>query len=188
MTYPTLEIHRDIIARNAGIMLSLCRERGIEPAAAVKGFNAIDEITDVIVETGFGTIASSRLPHLERVRRRGYPARTMMLRLPMLSEIASVIDLCDVSLNSEPETLRALDEEAARRGRRHGVILMRDLGDLREGIINPADLIELACRVERDFQNLDLMGLGLISVVTGRSFRLAKIYLALRVTRLRSSG
>ena len=160
MVYPTLEIYRDRIARNAGIILSLCRERGIEPAAVVKGWNAIDEITDVIVEMGFRTLASSRLPHLEAARRRGYPARVMMLRIPMLSETASVVDSCDVSLNSEPETLRALDKEAARQGKRHGVILMRDLGDLREGIFDSADLIELACRVERDFRNLDLMGLG----------------------------
>ena len=160
MAFPALEIHGDKIARNAEIILSLCREHGIEPAAAVKGYNALDEITDIIVETGFRTLASSRLPHLASIRRRGYPVHTMMLRLPMLSEIASVIELCDASLNSEQKTLRALDEEAARRGKRHGVILMRDLGDLREGIFDRAGLIELACRVERDFQNLDLMGIG----------------------------
>jgi predicted amino acid racemase len=160
MGNPVLEIHRDKIFRNAGIILGLCRENGIEPAAVIKGYNAIDEITDAIVDAGFGTLASSRLPHLQAARRRGYPVSTLMLRLPMLSEAESVIELCDASLNSELETMRRLDSEAARQKKRHGVILMRDLGDLREGIFDSESFIETACRVERDFHNLTLMGVG----------------------------
>ncbi|MDR1508221.1 MAG: alanine racemase [Synergistaceae bacterium] len=157
---PTLEIHKGKIAKNAEAVLNLCRGRGIEPAAVIKGYNAIDDVTDVIVEAGYKTLSSSRLPHLRAVKRRGYRAASLMLRLPMLSEIREVVEVCDASLNSEAETLARLDAEASQQGKRHGVILMRDLGDLREGIIDSPRLIELACRTERCHKNLDLLGIG----------------------------
>jgi chemotaxis protein methyltransferase CheR len=50
-----------------------------------------------------------------------------------------VIESVDVSLNSEIASLAALSEAAQRRGRRHDVIIVVDLGDLREGLW-PRDL------------------------------------------------
>jgi predicted amino acid racemase len=160
MGYPIIEIHTGKIRKNAQMILNLCRENGIEPAAVIKGFNAIEEITDIIVEVGYETIASSRLPHLAAVRRRGYPVKTLMLRLPMRSEIENVVSLCDISLNSELQTIRLLDLEACRQNRKHGVILMRDLGDLREGIFDAETFIDAAVSIERDFHNLFLHGVG----------------------------
>lgn len=160
MHYPLLEIHTQKIARNAKIILELCRRNGIEPAAVSKGYNAIDAITDAIVEAGFRTVGSSRLPHLQAVRQRGYPVATLMLRLPMPSEIAAVVDCADISLNSEPAVAALLDAEAKRQGKRHALIWMRDLGDLREGIFDARMFVETACRIEREFPHLHLLGVG----------------------------
>jgi predicted amino acid racemase len=58
----------------------------------------------------------------------------MLLRLPQACEIRDVISFADISLNSELETLALLNAEAGRRHKRHKVILMIDVGDLREGL------------------------------------------------------
>ena len=54
----------------------------------------------------------------------------------MLSQIEKMIDLVDISLNSEIEIIRKISDIASEKGKRHDIILMVDLGDLREGIID----------------------------------------------------
>lgn len=158
--YPLLEIDRNVIRRNAGTLLRECRKRGVEPFAVLKGFNAIPEIRDALLEAGYKTLASSRLPHLAAVKEAGLPVKTLGLRIPMLSEAADVVKLCDISLNSEIETMRALDRAAESAGVVHNVILMRDLGDLREGIFDSREFIETAVYIERELKNLRLYGAG----------------------------
>lgn len=160
MTNPILEIDIARIKCNANIIHRLCVENGIEATAVVKGYNAIDAITSAIVDAGFKSLGSSRIPHLKMIRARGYPVRTVALRIPMLSEVDDVVRYADVSLNSELETIAALDDAARRQGVTHGVVVMHDVGDLREGIFEEEHFIEAACRVEREFPSIRLEGVG----------------------------
>ena len=119
MKYPVLEINTQIIRRNAEVLLNFCRDRGIEPYAVIKGFNAMDCIAKQFVEAGYKTLASSRLPHLVAAKKAGWPVKTLALRVPMLSETDEVVRWCDASLNSETQVLRALDEAAAKVNKIH---------------------------------------------------------------------
>lgn len=160
MGYPVLEINLAIIRKNAEIVKKLCDEKSIQTAAVVKGYNADTEIMDVIADVGYTCMASSRIPHLKIIRERGYPVKTMSLRIPMPSEVRSVVEYSDISLNSEIDTIRLLNREARERGRVHDIILMRDLGDLREGIIDRESFIDVACTVEKELHNIHLLGVG----------------------------
>lgn len=160
MKYPSLDINLDNLLGNATLVRNECRRRGIEPVAVVKGFNALDEMVDVIVRAGFACIASSRIPHLRRTRERGLPVRTMLLRLPMLSEVEEAVRYCDVSLNSELETVARLDAAASRSGTVHDVLWMRDVGDLREGVSCREEFIRGAVEVEKAFRSIRLLGVG----------------------------
>ena len=82
----------------------------------------------------------------------------MLLRLPSPRRAEAVVNLADISLNSELTTLRALSAAALQAGREHAVLLMVDLGDLREGIW-PDDLLEVA-REAALLPGLQLIGLG----------------------------
>lgn len=155
-----LEIDLQIINKNAKILLDLCRKNNIEPFAIIKGFNGIDAISEVLVAAGYKTIGSSRIPHLKRIKDANFPVETLALRIPMLSEIQSVVRYCDISLNSELETLELLNQEAGAQGKIHKVILMRDLGDLREGIIDREKFIQAAAFIESSLSNLHLYGVG----------------------------
>lgn len=160
MGNPVLEIRLDIVRANASIILNACREKGIEVTAVVKGFNGIAPIAKAICEAGFKSLGSSRLLHLESVKECCYLARTMSLRISMPSEVPDVVRCADVSLESELQTIAALDKEAGSQGKVHGVILMHDVGDLREGIFGEELLVETAVRVEREFPNIRLEGVG----------------------------
>ena len=68
----------------------------------------------------------------------------MMIRVPMISELEEMVTICDYSLQSEFNTLKAADEAAIKNGKIHNVILMADLGDLREGFFDPEELVDVA--------------------------------------------
>ena len=78
----------------------------------------------------------------------------------MLSEVSDVLKITDISLNSEVEVLKALNEEAKKQGKTHDVILMKDLGDLREGFWDENEIINTSLLVENELSNLHLLGIG----------------------------
>ncbi|MDD3073800.1 MAG: alanine racemase, partial [Eubacteriales bacterium] len=77
---------------------------------------------------------------------------------PMLSQVDAVVELFQCSLNSELATIRALDAAAAKAGVVHEIILMLDLGDLREGVL-PGQLEEMVLEIA-ELKNIRLLGLG----------------------------
>lgn len=84
----------------------------------------------------------------------------MLIRIPMPCEVEEVVRWSDISLESEIAVLRALNQAAERAGKRHKVILMVDLGDLREGFWDRDELVSAALEVEREMPHLELLGLG----------------------------
>ncbi len=60
--------------------------------------------------------------------------QTALLRLPMISETSDTVAFADLSVNSELETIGVLNKEAGKLGVKHSILLMIDLGDLREGL------------------------------------------------------
>ena len=158
--YPCLEIDLKKLETNVKEVLKRCGEKGIRVAGVVKGVNGIPECTKVFATSGCAEIASSRIEQLEAAKEAGVELPLMMIRVPMLSEAAEIVRVCDVSLNSEIGTLKALNAEAEKQGKIHKVILMADLGDLREGFWEQDELTEAALIVENELPGLYLFGVG----------------------------
>ena len=111
---------------------------------------------------GVRSFADSRLENLRAIDRTptspDEPIETWYLRPPHHSELSDLVALADVSLNSELQVVKALDVEARRQGKIHRVVIMIELGDLREGVL-PGTLVQL---YEEVFQlpNIDVVGVG----------------------------
>lgn len=157
--YPVYEISASKIKSNAAGIYELCKNNGIEPMGVVKGFSAIPQVAELLVEAGFKTLGDSRLKEIIRLRSASVNAELMLIRIPMASEIPELVSYTDSSLNSELETIRLIDREAAKQGKIHGVILMADLGDLREGFFDRAEILRAAKDVEL-MENVRLLGIG----------------------------
>jgi predicted amino acid racemase len=158
--YPRIEIDLAKLRENAAVITALCARAGVDVAGVVKVCDGDLACTQVLAASGCGQIASSRLRHLQDLRAAGVSQPLMLVRIPMLSELSLLAEVCDISLHSEIETLRALDREAAARGKVHRVILMIELGDLREGLWGDSAVTETAREVEKKLQNLHLLGVG----------------------------
>ena len=158
--YPCVEFDLDLLAEN---LAERCHDSLIEVAGVVKAVSSLPEIVRVYEESGVKFIATSRISQMRAIREAGICKKPLMLiRIPMLSELPDVVELCDISLQSDIIVLRALNEEAQKQGKVHEVILMMDLGDLREGFWNEEDALDAALEIEHELKNLRLAGVGVL--------------------------
>ena len=155
---PRVEIRRDLLLDNARRMIEMAAGYECEIAAVTKGAAAHPAVLSVLSEAGIEIFADSRIKNLARIKKMGYQQQLYLLRLPMLSEVAETVRIADLSFNSQLETISALDREAKGQGKIHRVILMVDVGDLREGVM-PERLLPLARSVLR-LDNILLEGIG----------------------------
>lgn len=157
MGYPKITIDLKSIENNVKTIVDMCKKQDIEVAGVTKVFCGNLEIAKVYINGGVSYLADSRIQNLKRMKSLDIPK--MMLRLPMISEADEVVQYADISLNSEIETIKALSQKAIRRNRIHKIILMLDLGDLREGYYDDESLFESIEKI-RDLKGVKLIGLG----------------------------
>ena len=131
---PRVTLDLDKIEHNARTMVGFFRAHDIAVCGVTKATCGHPEVARAMLRGGVSMIADSRLENIRRLQAAGLDTDYMLLRMPPLSAAADVIDTVDISLQSEPDVLGAISSAAQQRGRIHDVILMVDLGDLREGV------------------------------------------------------
>jgi predicted amino acid racemase len=144
MSTPRLEIDLEGIETNARTLVGRLGVRGI-------GVTGVTKAT-------LGSPKLSRIENIERLVRAGVPATMTLLRSPMPSQAARIVQYADVSFNSELDVISSLSAAATAARRTHRVVLMVELGDLREGIM-PGDIVSAARETLR-FPNIQLVGIG----------------------------
>ena len=155
--YPRLICSLPKLRQNAQAVTDRCHRSGISVAAVVKGANGRREIAETVASGGCDQLASSRLSQLERLKDLGLP--TMLIRVPMPSEIARMVRCCDYSLESDLSVIDRIEAECSRQNRVHSVVLMAVLGDLREGWWDREELIAAAMHTE-GLPHVCLAGIG----------------------------
>ncbi len=138
--------------------MELYGSKGIAVVGVTKAVCGYPEIASVLVENGITTLGDSRLSNISRMQKAGVKARFLLLRSPMLSQAEEVINTADCSLNSEISVLKSLSKFALQLGVIHCVILMVELGDLREGLM-PDNLHKTIAQI-LELKGLELVGLG----------------------------
>ena len=154
--YPKLEININGIVQNMLQVKELCEKRRIELSLVTKGLGGNLEVVRALVEAGVNRICDAHVQNLKTFK--DLNVEKVYLREPSISDVSGVITYSDISMNSEIVTLRALNEEAEKQGKIHKVILMYELGDLREGA-NREEL-ELLIEETKKLDNIELYGLG----------------------------
>lgn len=157
MTYPRIEISLEKIEHNTRHLVGMCEKHDIQVAGVTKVFCAYKPVAEAIVKGGVSLLADSRIENFEKMEDINVPK--LLLRLPMISQVERVVELTDISLNSELETMKALSQAATKMGKTHQVILMVDLGDLREGIFKEEEVYRAVEEIIK-LEGLELIGLG----------------------------
>jgi len=158
MSGPQVAIDLGRIERNARTIVDRCALSGIKVFGVTKGTCGMPQVARAMLRGGVAGIAESRFENIRRLRDSGINAPIMLLRSPPMARIEEVVRTVDISLQSELATIREISRIAERMGRVHDIMLMIDLGDLREGIW-PSDLIPTVERI-LEFKGVRIAGIG----------------------------
>ena len=157
---PTLIVDHNKLRSNMRTVVDWCREGNIDVAGVIKVTTGMASVALDYENCGAKWIASSRLEQLKRAKEAGVKLPLLMIRVPMISELEEMVQICDYSLQSSLDTLKALEAEVLKQNRTHNVILMADLGDLREGFFEKEELVDVAEYVENKLDGVHLAGIG----------------------------
>ena len=157
--YPRLVIDLKKVKNNLDKISEMVKGSGSSLMIVTKGYSADMEIYKILNESNIDYLADSRIQNLKKYE--GTKKERVLLRLPMNSETDEVVKYADISLNSELKTIKNLNDSAQRKNKVHKILLMIDLGDLREGIFFKND-DEIYNAVEEilKLENIELLGLG----------------------------
>lgn len=154
--YPCVDINLNKVTHNTNTIVSMCSGYGIEVIGVSKVFCAKKPVVKAMLKGGVMAIGDSRIENLKRIN--DIDCTKVLLRIPMESNVNDVVKYCDVSLNSEIETIRSLSRVAQKHNKLHSIILMIDEGDLREGVLEQ-DAIGIVKQIN-ELNNIKLIGLG----------------------------
>ena len=157
--FPALEVNLDAICTNAKVLCDICNKNGISVAGIIKFSDCDLEVAKAYSEGGCAQIGISRAKHLKKLKE-AYPnIETLLTRAPTRGDLEDTARYADLTLVADFEILSALNDEAAKWGTKPGIILMLDVGDLREGVDNIPELVEMAKHCEA-LPHLNLRGVG----------------------------
>ncbi len=155
---PRLEIDLDAVGHNACALVAVCGRRGIAVTAVTKAMLGSPDLARMVVAAGVDGLGDARLENIERMRAAGVEAPMMLLRSPMRSQVERLVAAGTTTLNTEIEVVSALDVAARAQGRIHDVVIMVELGDLREGVM--ADQLDATVRHVLGLGSVRLAGIG----------------------------
>jgi predicted amino acid racemase len=158
MTAPRLEIDLGKLQHNARTLVERLAARGISVTGVTKATLGSPDIAGAWLRAGVCGLGDSRIENIEAMRREDLPTSMTLTRSPMLSQAERVVAHADVSFNTELDIIRKLSSAAQEARKTHGIVLMVELGDLREGIM-PGDLQDTVRDALR-LPNIVLKGIG----------------------------
>lgn len=157
--YPRLVIDLIKVKNNLDRTIEMVKGSGSSLMIVTKGYCADMEIYKLLEESNIDYLADSRIQNLKKYE--NTKKERVLLRLPMMSESDEVVRYADISLNSEIETIKKLNKSATKQNKKHKILLMIDLGDLREGIFfkNEDEIFQTIEEILK-LSNIELFGLG----------------------------
>jgi predicted amino acid racemase len=153
-----LTISLEKIEYNLKTLLRWYGEKNIQLTAVIKGVCASPEIAELFANHAIHSIGDSHMMGIRKMKAAGIDAAFMLLRPPMQHELEDVVNDADFSLHSEISTITRLNALAGEHHKKVNIILMIELGDLREGIL-PAQVDEYIERILA-LENIHLAGIG----------------------------
>ncbi len=111
-----------------------------------------------VLDLGPKQVCDSRLSNLKTIKEINPKIETIYIKPPAKSAIKNLVKYADVSLNTQYETIKQISREAQKQKKLHNIIIMVEMGDLREGVLK-SDLIQFYSKVFK-LKGIKVIGLG----------------------------
>lgn len=153
-----LKLYKNKLEKNYKHLDKLFTKNNIEWAVVSKLLCGHKEYLELLLSLGMKEICDARLSNLRTIKKINPNVQTVYIKPPAKRSIEGIVKYADVSFNTELQTIKWLSEEAVKQNRTHKVIIMIEMGDLREGVVgeNLIDFYESIFRLP----NIEIRGLG----------------------------
>ena len=130
-----VEIDLYKIRKNTAFLVKQLNKRGITITGVTKGVSGDPAVAQSMLNGGITQLADARLSNIARLRLAGISCPITMIRTPLADQVSDVIKYCETSYNSDLEIIEKLGRVAVHQRQIHGVVLMLEMGDEREGLL-----------------------------------------------------
>ncbi|WP_258105326.1 alanine/ornithine racemase family PLP-dependent enzyme [Marinoscillum sp. MHG1-6] len=153
-----LNLYRDKLKHNYEYLNSLFKENEIEWAVVTKLLCGTEKYLQEVINLGTNEVCDSRISNLAKLKELDPKIDTVYIKPPAQEIIEDLVKYADASFNTEYRTIKWISDEAKKQGKTHKVIIMIELGDLREGIMGDhlMDFYESVFRLP----NIKVTGIG----------------------------
>ncbi|WKW47136.1 alanine racemase [Myroides sp. JBRI-B21084] len=103
-------------------------------------------------------VCDSRVSNLKAIKEINPKVETIYIKPTPKRSVASVVKYADISMNTNINTIKALSQEAQKQNKIHKIIIMIELGELREGVMRE-NVISFYDQVFR-LKNIEVVGIG----------------------------
>jgi len=153
-----LNLFRDQLLHNYQFLDDLFKENNIKWGITTKLLCGSKNYLKEVINLGIKEVHDSRISNLRRIKEIDPDTMTVYIKPPPKDTIPDMVKYADASLNTELSTLHALSEEAVRQDKVHKVIIMIEMGDLREGVMRE-ELIDFYSKIF-NLPAIEVIGLG----------------------------
>lgn len=157
-----LIIHTERVKSNIKFLSAYFKKHNIEWSLITKVFSGdpdfLEQILTPDVIEGIHSIGDSRLTSLKNIKSVNPDIRTIYIKPPAKVYADDLVKYADISLNSSFTTILAINEAAKKVDKIHQIVIMVELGELREGV-NRADILDFYAKVF-ELSNIEVIGIG----------------------------
>lgn len=151
-------LYRDKLKHNYDFLNKLFEDRGIDWGVVTKLLCGNKLYIQEVLDLGIREVHDSRVSNLKLIKKMSPGVQTVYIKPPAKRSIKNIVQYADVSFNSELDTMKMLSAEAVRQNKTHKIIIMIEMGDLREGVMGE-DLLDFYGEVFK-MPNISVSGIG----------------------------
>ena len=156
MAFVTFDIEK--LKLNFDYLNNLFAQHQIKWSVVTKMLSGNKLFLTELLKLDINQVCDSRVSNLKTIKSIKPEVETVYIKPPAKRAIGGVVKYADISLNTELETIKMLSKEAQRQNKIHKVIIMMELGELREGV-KREDFIDFYESVFEQ-KNIDVVGVG----------------------------
>ena len=153
-----IELKAESLKHNYNFLNNLFERNKISWGVVSKLLCGNAHFLKLLISMGIKEIHDSRISNLKNVKKINADIQTVYIKPPAKRSVNSVVKYADVSFNTEYTTIKLISNAAKALNKNHKIIIMIEMGDLREGVMGDELIDFYQCVFQ--LPNIEIIGLG----------------------------
>lgn len=153
-----LEMNIESLKFNYEYLDKIFNDNGIQWSIVTKVLCGNKTFLTELLNLGMSQVCDSRISNLRNIKTINDKIETIYIKPPSKKDVSNVVKYADISVNTELATISALAKAAKKQNKTHKIIIMIEMGELREGVLRE-DFIDFYEKVFK-LDNIKVVGIG----------------------------